>query len=317
MKLPIWAPYTQKIEAKKNGKLYIKYNGGEVEEDLKKVHSIMLYGDVDEDISPKTLEVLALSGIPLIIHKRNMNISSLVLPSTRAMREDVLTAQILCRNDERKSKYIARELLKAKFKSMEWLLPVSPALNPRWSIKQMRNIEAHHSRAYWKVYYSKLEQEGSRRTHGNLKKSLDAVSKFVSGVILRWISYHHLSPFHGFLHESTEYSSLVYDLIEPFRGFIDKEVFSVALENPEDKWLPYSIEGLKGGLKEIVYCPQTRQEVSRQELMHGVILALRAYLTGLGKRFIIPTEGLKKGGRPMKTNFRLPGRMAGRSNIYR
>lgn len=61
-------------------------------------------------------------------------------------------------------------------------------------------------------------------------------------------------------------------------------------------------------LQEIVYVPQTRQEIKRKNLLHGIVLSLRSYLLGETKRFVVPTEGTKNGGRPMKLSFRLPGK---------
>ena len=60
-------------------------------------------------------------------------------------------------------------------------------------------------------------------------------------------------------------------------------------------------------LEETVYVPATRQVVRRKNLLHGNVLALRAYLAGDMRRFIVPAEGERSGGRPLKVSFRLPG----------
>ena len=42
-----------------------------------------------------------------------------------------------------------------------------------------------------------------------------------------------MSPYHGFLHTPTEYPALVYDLMEPYRGYIEKTVFNTIQRSQE------------------------------------------------------------------------------------
>ncbi|MDY6394762.1 MAG: CRISPR-associated endonuclease Cas1, partial [Bacteroidales bacterium] len=140
--------------------------------------------------------------------------------------------------------------------------------------------------------------------------ALDAGSKFIYGILLRWILFHKLSPCHAYLHEPTDYPSLVYDLIEPYRYMIEQAVFScyIADNKVDEKTLvAKSLEMLKSILDETIYVPASRQYVKRKNLLHGIVLALRSYLLGESKRFVIPVEGDKKGGRPPKIAYRLPG----------
>lgn len=64
---------------------------------------------------------------------------------------------------------------------------------------------------------------------------------------------------------------------------------------------------MKALLEEVVYVPVTKQYVRRKNLLHGIVLALRAYLIGESRHFIIPKEGISKGGRPPNCGYRLPG----------
>ena len=73
-----------------------------------------------------------------------------------------------------------------------------------------------------------------------------------------------------------------------------------------------TLSALKSGLEKIVYVPATRQSVRRKNLLHGAGLALRAYLAGDMRRFVIPVAGERKGGRPPKVSYRLPGDIPGR-----
>lgn len=76
----------------------------------------------------------------------------------------------------------------------------------------------------------------------------------------------------------------------------------------EGDWLTgKSISYLKETLEEPAYVPATRQTVRKKNLLHGVVLALRSYLVGDMKRLVIPVEGKKAGGRPIKVSFNMPG----------
>ena len=134
---------------------------------------------------------------------------------------------------------------------------------------------------------------------------------FLSGVLLRWLLIHRLSPSHGFLHEGTDYMGLVYDLMEPVRYMIEEAAAAACRVHPpssgSDVLTKATLSGLKHGLEKVVYVPATRQSVRRKNLLHGTVLALRAYLAGDMRRFVIPAAGARKGGRPPKVSYRLPG----------
>jgi CRISPR/Cas system-associated endonuclease Cas1 len=118
-----------------------------------------------------------------------------------------------------------------------------------------------------------------------------------------------MSPQHGFLHRPTDYPSLVYDLIEPYR-YISEEAVAQAIQQSgvEDKNLTISsLNLIKQMMEETVYVPATRQKVRRKNLLHGAVLAMRAWLLGDMARLVIPEEGVSKGGRPPKVSYTLPG----------
>lgn len=154
--------------------------------------------------------------------------------------------------------------------------------------------------------------EEHRRGDGAVQMALDAGSKFLFGVILRWVLFHKLSPCHGFMHLPTSYPSLIYDLMEPYRYLIERSVEKTVIELGEKRddhkrMVTGSLENLKRQLEEVVYVPATRQYVRRKNLLHGVVLALRAYLLNESLRLVIPTEGQRCGGRPPRIGYRLPG----------
>ncbi len=319
-KIPFWLPYTSQI-AIKGAVVSFKYKGGECSSALQKIHSIMFYGShcpLDENF----LEKCRRHNIPICIHRRNLAQAIWILPSTSANKTDLIGKQILFRSSEKKKQHIARKLLKAKFLSMTWLSAAYPIFTRTMSIEDMRMQEAIHAKKYWRAYFSLLEEEGARRgNHNPVKSALDAVSKFCSTVILRWALYHKLSPNHGFLHIPTYYPSLVYDLMEPLRGYVDRWVFkaisNIKKNDPEIKdYVGPSIDYVKKKLYEKVFVYPTQQIVSFQELFHGSVLALRAYLVGDAKRFIPPYPNTPKGGRPVQSGYRLYGRSAGPTDFW-
>jgi len=311
--LPLWLTYTEKISIEKKSMIF-DFNGGTETVKIRDIHSIMFYGTVC-DLSQKFLEQCAVSKIPIVIHRRNMTQGVWIQPSITSNREDVLSKQILFRENKKKCSYITKRLLLAKFESMKWLLP-PPYHDFRnmTNIQEMRLVEAWHAKKYWELYYSLANQKNNtRRGENSLSACLDAASKFISGVLLRWICFHHLSPNHGFTHIPTDYPALVYDLMEPFRGYVDKVVFDTYQQlkpNAKKNKMPIIFASLKNALNSTVYVHATRQTATFQELYHGLVLALRSYLLG-NKRFIVPMINKPKGGRPIKAGYNLYGRKAG------
>ncbi len=322
-KVPIWLPYTTRIEIKKTF-VSIDYKGGTYQGDIKNILFIMLYGGtcaLGEDF----LQLCAKYGVPICIHRRTMTNAVWITPSVRTTaKDDVLTRQVIVRNNKKKSVHIAKKILHAKFKSMEWLVPYPIKFyGKKLSIPEMINIEAQHAKRYWQKYYHLLGFEGhSRRGNKNtIKSTLDAVSKLISGIILRYIIYHRMSPYHGFLHIPSDYPALVYDLMEPYRGYIEKIVFNTILEAKEEgvdekEFLARCIVGVEDFLDSQVYVEATRQIVTTQELLHGSVLALRSYLQGDSRQFIVPIPGKPNGGRPKKAGYKLYGRAAGPTDFW-
>ena len=142
-----------------------------------------------------------------------------------------------------------------------------------------------------------------------MQSALNAGSMFLSGVLLRWILMHRLSPSHGFLHEGSDYMGLVYDLMEPARYLIERAAAAgcEGCEEEAGQFAKRTLSSLKRSLDGVVYVPSTRQFVRRKNLLHGLVLALRAYLNGDMRRFVPPVAGARRGGRPPKVSYSLPG----------
>jgi CRISPR/Cas system-associated endonuclease Cas1 len=316
-RLPMWLPYLHSIKESKNGLWQFEYKGGTEETKLDSVQSIMIYGDSDYDLPVKYIDKIVRAGVPIIIHRRNMAQSIYIAGGERPDKDDTISAQLKIRRQSRTATHCVRQLLRAKMKSMNWLIP-ELSLPPFASINKLRNIEAQHARKYWKEFFAQLgHPEWARRAKNPASTALDAQSKFVSGIILRWLSYHHLSPFHGFLHTPTDYPSLVYDLMEPYRGLFDQILLKEWIHKSPDKYLISGIAATKNFLDDKCYVPLTRQIVTNQELLHGAVLSLKYYCLGRQRKFHIPLPGQPKGGRPPKVDFLLYGRHAGKTDFWR
>lgn len=320
----VYLPYVEEIVKLDSTRVKMVYKGGEVVSDLTDILSIMLYNS-KTTLSTEVIDFISAKGIPIIIHRKHKPTCTYIMPSNRADANDVLSKQIMYRQDKHKVRHIARQLLRAKFTAMDWLLTARlDGIKYGMTLEELRQLEAQQARMYWERYYETLGVQGNRRSINNISFILNAVSKYITGNLLRWVTYHHLSPYHGFLHEPTTYPSLIYDLIEPYRGYYEKQVCEVIKEQlaeqpniEKEKLLGIVINDLRDHLRQKVYSELTRQIVYRQELLHGIVLSLRSYLLGETKRFLIPMENKPNGGRPKKVTFKMYGKHAGITNTFK
>lgn len=313
----LWIPYlaeVTKVQRKKNHYIFA-FNGGELLVDLTKVDFILVYGANTTCSLPLAfLDNLNSLGISLAIHRRNKSQPYFFSPTSGSNYRDVLTNQIAYRSNEKKRVYLARTLIKARFDSWSDFIVITDTtkrkLNATRSVSAVRIIEATQSKRFWDRFYSQLEIPISRRKSHIINSALDACSTFMAGIILRWLHLHKLAPSHGYLHEPTNYVALVYDLIEPYRYIFERAVFEVfSNENlsTDEEWISASIQALKNALMVEVYVPTFQVTVTRKNLLHAVVLALRSYLLNETTRFVVPMEGPRKGGRPVKAAFLIPG----------
>lgn len=309
-KISLWFPYLSKIE--KNGKKWqFTYNGGELDIDLSTVDFVLFYG-ASCDMPLSLMDDMNKHNIIAILHRRNVPTPYIFHCSNLVdTKHDILTKQILYRESELKRNYIAKTLIRERLKSMSWLIDVPDAHYQQLrAAKKMTTIigyEAQHTKRYWHAYAEKLNLvDWQRRDDSDpISAALDACSFFFAGILLRWILFHKLSPAHAYIHQPTTYTSLIYDLIEPYRYIIEKAVFDCVGTNGD--LTKKSIARLNDLLDEWCYLPTHKSHIRRKNLLHGVVLALRAYLLGESKLFVVPVEGVKNGGRPIKVGYKIPG----------
>jgi len=305
-KAALWIPYLQKLEKVKGGWKVI-YNGGDVVVDLKQVDCIMMYGATG-DLPLSFLDELGSKRVPLLIHRRNLPEAFVFTPGIKRDDADVLTAQINARQKATKAAYVSRTLIRDRFKGIRF--PVAATffkhLAQTRSVTDVRSMEAHQSRNYWLRYFEDLGVDDSRRSDSPIAAALDAGSFFIYGILLRWVLVHKMSPIHGFLHITSGYPSLVYDLMEPYRYIIEDAVALAHKAEPKDLTAA-SLEAIKESLEEEVFVPSHRTMVRRKNLLHGAVLSLRAWLLGDTQRLVFPIEGQRIGGRKPKVGYLIPG----------
>ena len=318
-KASLWLPYFDRVEPVRSaGKDIYRFvhKGGEVIVNLKKIETIMLYG-ASGSLPIAFLDHLNRYRIPLMIHRRNMESPYLFFPDVGSDPRDVLSRQISVRNNQTKRVYVARTLIRSRLNTLRDRIPISQAdlnrFNKLRDVDSVRAMEAKLTARYWKCYYESFDMDGNtaRRDRSHpVNKALNASSYFMSGILLRWVLFHKLSPQHGYMHLPTNYPALIYDLIEPYRYIFENAVASSVRQGglvESESLTAMSIGALKRSLEEPVYVPVTRQTVRRKNLLHGAVLALRAYLVGDMKRLVIPIEGERHGGRPVKVSYSMPG----------
>lgn len=282
---------------------------------LKKVDCIMIYGAVGLLPVP-FLEELNRNSIPLIIHRRNLSNPYCFLPNSRNDTNDILTKQITQRENKTKRVYIARVLVRHRIYSFKRLMSISPSLhnqlNSARSLTALRAIEAYWTKRYWSAFYQRcgLNNRKIRRRDKEevVNQSLNAGSVFLMGILLRWVLFHRLAPTHGFLHEPSSYAALIYDLMEPMRWMLEDCVIHASEESWDKKEIiALTMQQIKSSMDERVYIPSHLQYARRKSILHGIVLALRAYINGDMRRLVLPIEGEKKGGRPPYTSYNIPG----------
>lgn len=114
--------------------------------------------------------------------------------------------------------------------------------------------EANIARQYWQNYFSKFD-DNLKREHKDAQNFENACLNYgyavLKSLIFRSILIHGLIPALG-IHHVGNYKTtpLVYDLIEPFRPFVDYYFYKFKIENPDD----YEFEDYKEWFKYFANC---------------------------------------------------------------
>lgn len=306
-KASIWIPYAKNL-IKEKGRWRIEHGGGEVTINLALTGMIMFYGE-GFAIPSEFLDETQKHKVCLIYHRRNMPNPIFIHYTKAPGKEDLLSRQITHRSDGRLCGYIAKTIVKAKLRSQKTGgLDAEPSrLSQTKNLNEIRLIEAAAAGDYWRSFYKEIGLKISRRDDHEVNKALDACSHFLAGLALRFILVQRLSPYHGFLHSDESYPGFIYDVIEPYRIFAETAVLSEYLKDGEGGLISRSIGALKEILEGAVFVPATREYAKRKNLIHGCILAIKAFLEKKVRRITIPMEGEDKPGRTPKAGYSVPG----------
>lgn len=122
----LWLPYLNAIDAvsKAKSRYRFTYKGGVVECNLKEIDFIMIYGG-DAALPMAFIDDIGTHGIVLAVHRRNMPKPIYVLPHTLSDDNDILTRQIIARENLTRRCYVARSIIAKRIQSFAWLIPIS------------------------------------------------------------------------------------------------------------------------------------------------------------------------------------------------
>lgn len=311
-----YLPYASSPVQVKHGFWSINAGGTDVLLELKKTRHILFYG-ANKNTGSLPIDFLSECAhfrVGISVHRNHVAEPMVFYPMVTSDRNDLLSQQILHRADAKKTAYIARTLVRWQWQQREWLCPSiidSSRLAQCRQREAVMLLEAQAASNYWLIFYRKLGLgKLTRRAEHPVNSALNATSHFLSGITLRWIVSHGLSPSHGYLHSSTAYPALVYDLMEITRWITEKAVFEVYLENPDDlkDLTERSILRFKALLDEKINTEPTRQVVYRRSLIQGNVIALRHYLENRMKNYLPAVEEeQKKRGRKRLVSYVLTG----------
>lgn len=168
-KTTLWLPYVSRVEPAKKSAWRFTDNGGEVDADVARLDCVMFYG-ASGQIPVARVDELATRRVPLLVHRRNVGRPAVFLPAPGADAGDILTKQIVARTHSPKRAYIARTLVRERFRGVADTFPLPDTAYRRLArtrtLGQVRLWEAEHSRKYWRKYFAGLgHPDVTRRGH--------------------------------------------------------------------------------------------------------------------------------------------------------
>ncbi|MCO4320344.1 CRISPR-associated endonuclease Cas1 [Aliidiomarina quisquiliarum] len=308
----VWIPYLQSLIKSDKARIWqAEFQGGSIRLDLRKIHTLMLYG-ASGSIPIEFLLEAAKHDVTILIHSSRTRKPMVLTQHHRAGKRDALSAQIIYRANERKRLVIAKALVHARILQMSWQLGSAQELAGqalrKKSLIELRAHEAVVTKRYWQRFYEEAGCAGmTRREDSDINQALNACGSFLVGKIMRWVVFHRLSPTHGFLHEPVSYEALVYDLLEPVRHWVECAVME-ASKSDTSNLIAHSLAVLKKMLGEWVEVPSLQVEAKRKQVLHGHVLALRSYLLNETRKLNLPIDSTERAsGRPVKVAYQIPG----------
>lgn len=97
----VWIPYLQEVKSLSKREWRLIFNGGEIDVDLSNIELISIFGISDADIPLTFLYACESNGVALCFYTRNKGSRIILNHTNRSVNEDIITKQILCRQDSR------------------------------------------------------------------------------------------------------------------------------------------------------------------------------------------------------------------------
>ena len=288
------------IERVRGGDWLIRNHSAEHRLDLAKVANIALHGvDKTVQIPMEFLLDCGREHVAIVFAQLNSDKIQILEPQfTHGI--DHVTGLHAVRRSEKKSTHVARELIKAQLYNRLWS-PKPDQLKKLMAAKTttaLRFVEAELAHQYWNNWYANRRLEISRRDDHPVNDALNATSAHLAQIVSRHLINHRLPLEFGIHHVSTYSHSLVYDLMEPFRGFTERAV-EEALIARSDNLLEDSLGNFTNHLESYYTYRQGTEKKSLQQLMEMTVMNLAHYgnsqlQTDNSARFWVPKIGRRK-----------------------
>lgn len=173
-----------------------------------------------------------------IIHCKNFKPIAVTMPNIRTYDAKVVLNQSA--GNKNLNDAIWRRILRQKVENNAECLRLMGAKNSRLKAMLAKSAlnEALCAREYWKHYFPLLGEYGQRRDPEDESSKVNALLNYgygiMGGIVHRSIIVAGLNYLLGVNHK-TYYKNtpLVYDVIEPFRAFVDYALYQYASECPE------------------------------------------------------------------------------------
>ncbi|WP_415912428.1 CRISPR-associated endonuclease Cas1 [Neptuniibacter sp. QD37_11] len=290
---------------------HIVFQEGEATVDLSQCDMVMFYGETG-DLPIAFLADAATHEVCVMVHQEHASHPLVLHPHQRKGQEDVLTNQILCRENQRRRVVFAKACVRQRLLQTQWLKPISQKaldrLKAQTALMPVRLLESCYAKRHWAEYYASLGLTGNHQDNKPVSQALDSLSDYLQSIMLRWVYLHRLSPFHGFLHEPINATSLLHDLMEPVRHWVELAVHQSFREGGEGQLTARSMARLKTMLTERVEVPNLQIEATRDNILHGTVMAARAYIMKDMRNLVFPQDAeAREVRRPIKTSYEVPG----------
>lgn len=292
----IYAPHVYDIYYC-GSRIGFKQKEGDQEFETRGISTIFILGFYGESLKKEVLTWAMKQGVTIVIHHTHNDGVLVITPEGKTHKNSVIEQQILIRAKDQKRLPIVRRILMSKFRAHEWITAETASRSKeKYGVFTLSNYllkEAHAAKKYEQLLKERFELipvkwsaiEGLRK----------AGVKLLIGKLNRWILYYGMHQSFGFLHTQTSYCALAYDLVEPYRAWVDMflDTYLRSLNGDQVSASAFG-NGLIEFMKESVYSQELGKETTRSEILKECVHGFKAYLEHRSDRLLIPFEDAKR-----------------------